>query len=146
VIALMGDFNGLGVAFRHKPVTASRLARAFPDATKGPARAPFRFRALRLSQVFLRNTLRVDRRLCGSERKLDGVRATIEREQPVEDFIVSHTLREVRLKESSRVSSHEFDSGPGDGVYFPTTSPHMTHTTTDWATPGDGGLRTTHYN
>ncbi|APG05721.1 hypothetical protein BJI69_18660 [Luteibacter rhizovicinus DSM 16549] len=56
----------------------------------------------------------------------------------VEDFIVSHTLRDVRLKDSSRASSHEFDSGPGHGVYFPTTSPHMTHTTTDWAAPGNG--------
>ena len=56
----------------------------------------------------------------------------------VEDFIVSHTLREVRLKDSSRPNSHDFDSGPGDGVYFPTTSPHMTRSTTDWVTPGDG--------
>lgn len=56
----------------------------------------------------------------------------------VEDFIVSHTLRDVRLKESSRASSHEFDSGPGDGVYFPTTAPHMTRSDTAWTTPGDG--------
>jgi len=56
----------------------------------------------------------------------------------VEDFIVSHTLRDVRLKASSRASSHEFDSGPGDGVYFPTTAPHMTRSDTAWTTPGDG--------
>ncbi|HEY4292610.1 JmjC domain-containing protein [Luteibacter sp.] len=56
----------------------------------------------------------------------------------VEDFIVSHTLREVRLKDSSRPNSYDFDSGPGDGVYFPTTSPHMTRSDAGWVMPGDG--------
>lgn len=56
----------------------------------------------------------------------------------VEDFIVSHTLREVRLRDGATLTSHDFDSGPGDGVYFPSTSPHMTRTDTAWARPGDG--------
>ncbi|UPG92439.1 JmjC domain-containing protein [Luteibacter aegosomatissinici] len=56
----------------------------------------------------------------------------------VEDFIVSHTLRDVRLKDSARATSHDFDSGPGDGVYFPTTAPHMTRSDTDWVHGDDG--------
>jgi hypothetical protein len=56
----------------------------------------------------------------------------------VEDFIVNHSLKKVRMTEAARSSGHVFDSGPGDGVYFPTTSPHMTRSDDGWATPGDG--------
>ena len=56
----------------------------------------------------------------------------------VEDFIVNHTLKKVKLTDASRHSAHEFDSGPGDGVYFPSTSPHATRTDNSWVTPGDG--------
>jgi len=56
----------------------------------------------------------------------------------VEDFIVAHSLRDVRFKEEFRARSQEFDVGPGDGVYFPSTSPHMTRSEPDWAVPGDG--------
>jgi len=28
--------------------------------------------------------------------------------------------------------------GPGDGMYWPTTSPHMTRSDRSWARPGDG--------
>jgi hypothetical protein len=56
----------------------------------------------------------------------------------VDQFIVSGTLEHVRLKDGFRERSHEFDVQPGDGVYFPSTSPHMTRTTTDWVRPGDG--------
>ena len=56
----------------------------------------------------------------------------------VDSFIVSGTLEHVRLQEGFRERSHECDVGPGDGVYFPATSPHMTRTTTDWVRPGDG--------
>lgn len=56
----------------------------------------------------------------------------------VEDFIVSHTLRDVRLRDGVAETSYDFDSGPGDGVYFPSTSPHMTRTYDTWAKPGDG--------
>jgi hypothetical protein len=34
--------------------------------------------------------------------------------------------------------AHEFRVGPGDGVYFPSTSPHMTRCEPGWAKPGDG--------
>jgi len=41
-------------------------------------------------------------------------------------------------EESARERASTFECGPGDGVYFPSTSPHMTHTESSWATPGDG--------
>jgi hypothetical protein len=55
----------------------------------------------------------------------------------VEDFIVAHSLRRVRLKDEYRARSHEFDVRAGDGVYFPSTSPHMTRSDPEWASPGD---------
>jgi len=56
----------------------------------------------------------------------------------VEDFIVARSLRDVRFKEQFRSRSEEFDVGPGDGVYFPSTSPHMTRSDRSWVLPGDG--------
>jgi mannose-6-phosphate isomerase-like protein (cupin superfamily) len=56
----------------------------------------------------------------------------------VEDFIVYAGLEEVCLKPGFCERSHEFDVGPGDGVYFPSTSPHMTRTDSSWVRPGDG--------
>jgi len=56
----------------------------------------------------------------------------------VDHFIVSGALDEVKLRDGFRERSHEFDVGPGDGVYFPSTSPHMTRTTSDWVKSGDG--------
>mgnify|MGYP003583380133 CR=1 FL=1 len=54
----------------------------------------------------------------------------------VENFIAGGD--QTPFKESFRARSHDFDVGPGDGVYFPSTSPHMTRTDTSWAKPGDG--------
>jgi hypothetical protein len=53
-------------------------------------------------------------------------------------FIVYANLDPVKLREGFRERSHEFDVGPGDGVYFPCTSPHMTRSEVDWVRPGDG--------
>lgn len=55
----------------------------------------------------------------------------------VELFIGDGTLKNVRLTEAARGRAREFDCGPGDGVYFPSTSPHMTHTDTAWVTAED---------
>jgi hypothetical protein len=55
-----------------------------------------------------------------------------------ETFIVNASLDNVRLKDGFRERSHEFDVGPGDGVYFPSTSPHMTRSEPGWTQPGDG--------
>ena len=55
-----------------------------------------------------------------------------------DDFILYGGLEEVRLKDGVVQRSHEFDVGPGEGAYFPSTSPHMTRTETSWVKPGDG--------
>lgn len=56
----------------------------------------------------------------------------------VEQFIQTGSLDNVHLTDAARARAFTFDCGPGDGVYFPSTSPHMTHTETSWVTPGDG--------
>ncbi|MFC5605647.1 hypothetical protein [Variovorax soli] len=54
----------------------------------------------------------------------------------VEGFIAGGV--QTPYQESFRARSSEFNTGPGDGVYFPSTSPHMTRTDTSWVKPGDG--------
>lgn len=49
----------------------------------------------------------------------------------VETFIAYRSLENVRLKDEFRSRSVEFCCRPGDGVYFPSTTPHMTHATPD---------------
>ena len=56
----------------------------------------------------------------------------------VEDFVLFNSLELVRLKETVRARSQEFHTAPGDGVYFPSTSPHMTRCDPAWVKPGDG--------
>ena len=56
----------------------------------------------------------------------------------VENFIVYRSLDEVTLKDNALAKSHNFDCGPGEGVYFPSTTPHMTRSDTSWSRPGDG--------
>jgi hypothetical protein len=58
--------------------------------------------------------------------------------EAIEDFIVNRSLDNVRLQEQFIDRGCEFNVGPGDGVYFPSTSPHMTRTTEEWVTPGAG--------
>ena len=58
--------------------------------------------------------------------------------QAVEEFIVNRNLDNVRLKKQYVDRGCEFNVGPGDGVYFPSTSPHMTRTTEEWVSPGAG--------
>lgn len=55
-----------------------------------------------------------------------------------EDFVVYGGLDGVRFEPGFVARSHEFDVGPGEGVYFPSTSPHMTRSDTGWVRPGDG--------
>lgn len=56
----------------------------------------------------------------------------------VEEFIVEHNLRHVRLDDAVAARGTEYGVGPGDGLYFPSTTPHMTRSDRDWCTPGDG--------
>lgn len=56
----------------------------------------------------------------------------------VEQFITNRGLDGVCLNDELIGRGREFDVGPGDGVYFPATSPHMTRTTEEWVKPSDG--------
>ena len=67
-----------------------------------------------------------------SGRKIMTVFDRLDREivpaRLVEEFIVHGSLEQVRLQEELRERGHCFEVGPGDGVYFPSTTPHMTET------------------
>ena len=54
-----------------------------------------------------------------------------------EAFIVNADLDNVRLKPGHEARSRRFDVGPGDGVYFPSTAPHMTLSDRCWVRPCD---------
>jgi len=56
----------------------------------------------------------------------------------VEEFVLYGSLERIRLRDGFQARSHELHTGPGDGIYFPSTSPHMTRSDTDWVSPGDG--------
>ncbi len=56
----------------------------------------------------------------------------------VERFIVFGGLENVCLKDEMLARSAEFDCGPGEGVYFPSTTPHMTRSDASWTQPGNG--------
>ena len=58
--------------------------------------------------------------------------------EAVENFLLTGSLKDVKLIDAYRARGHEFDSGAGDGVFFPSTSPHMTRSEVHWARPGDG--------
>ncbi len=58
--------------------------------------------------------------------------------QAVEQFIMSGNLEKVVLKDGMMSQSVEFNCGPGEGVYFPSTTPHMTQTEASWVRPGNG--------
>jgi len=44
----------------------------------------------------------------------------------VEDFILRGQLGGVQLRDEHMARAQRFECGPGDGVYFPSTTPHMT--------------------
>jgi hypothetical protein len=55
----------------------------------------------------------------------------------VDSFIQYGDLSGVRLTDAARSRAQVFDCRPGDGVYFPSTSPHMSHTEPSWVTTQD---------
>jgi hypothetical protein len=57
--------------------------------------------------------------------------------EAVEDFIVTQSLGKVHFNEAFLSRGLEFDAQPGDAVYFPSTSPHMTRSEVGRAAPGD---------
>ncbi|GAA0839837.1 hypothetical protein GCM10009113_03940 [Marinobacter szutsaonensis] len=52
----------------------------------------------------------------------------------VENFIIDKSLHDVNLKDEFKAARYEWDLGPGEGVYFPSTSPHATRTDDSWVT------------
>ncbi len=56
----------------------------------------------------------------------------------VERFILSGNLDQVRLRPELLARGQRFLCGPGDGVYFPSTTPHMTESRPEW--PGSDKL------
>lgn len=59
-------------------------------------------------------------------------------EKVIEDFITNRNLDEVVLNDEIAAKAQIFACAPGDGVYFPCTTPHMTQTNTEWVEPGNG--------
>jgi hypothetical protein len=57
--------------------------------------------------------------------------------EAVERFIVNRSLDHVKLDEATRSLALERDFAPGDGVYFPSTSPHTAATEASWVKPGN---------
>lgn len=55
----------------------------------------------------------------------------------VEKFIVYRSLDNVKLKDEFRKRGYEFRCKPGDGMYFPSTTPHMTHSEPNPVETGD---------
>jgi hypothetical protein len=55
----------------------------------------------------------------------------------VDSFIQYGDLSGVSLSDGARSRAHVFDCRAGDGVYFPSTSPHMSHTEPSWVTAQD---------
>ena len=62
---------------------------------------------------------------------------TIVPAEAVEDFIVTQSLQKVRFNEAFLPRGLEFDAQPGDAIYFPSTSPHMTRSRPDPTAAGD---------
>lgn len=58
-------------------------------------------------------------------------------EDAVERFIVHGDLSDVMYADAVRARSFEMETGPGEGVYMPSTSAHMTESATHWVQPGD---------
>lgn len=55
----------------------------------------------------------------------------------VENFLVHGGLDAPPPNAATIARGKVFDCGPGDGVYFPSTSPHATRSDPDWTRPGD---------
>lgn len=56
----------------------------------------------------------------------------------VEEFLCWKTEGKVSYTDALRAKVVEIELGPGDGVYWPATTPHLTHTESHWVTPDDG--------
>jgi hypothetical protein len=55
-----------------------------------------------------------------------------------EQFLCWKTEGIIKYRDGLEKKVIELELGPGDGVYWPATTPHLTHTESHWVTPGDG--------
>jgi hypothetical protein len=55
-----------------------------------------------------------------------------------EQFLCWKTEGIIKYRDSLQAKVIELELAPGDGVYWPATTPHLTHTESHWVTPGDG--------
>jgi hypothetical protein len=55
-----------------------------------------------------------------------------------EEFLCWKTEGIIQYHEAVQSKVIEMELGPGDGVYWPATTPHLTHTEGHWVTPDDG--------
>jgi Cupin superfamily protein len=55
-----------------------------------------------------------------------------------EQFLCWKTEGLIKYRDELQKKAIEIELGPGDGVYWPATTPHLTHTESHWVTPGDG--------
>ena len=58
--------------------------------------------------------------------------------QLAEQFLCWKTEGIIKYRDEIQKKVIELELGPGDGVYWPATTPHLTHTESHWVTPGDG--------
>lgn len=58
-------------------------------------------------------------------------------EEAVERFIVHGDLSDVMFMDAVRPRCLDVETAPGEGVYMPSTSAHMTESGTHWVQPGD---------
>lgn len=56
--------------------------------------------------------------------------------ESVDRFIVDRCLDEVKLDDNKLAQAKHFDMREGHGVYFPSTTPHMTETEAGWSDEG----------
>ncbi len=56
----------------------------------------------------------------------------------VEEFLCSKVEGKIKFREALKAKVVEIELGPGDGVYWPATTPHLTHTEGHWVTRDNG--------
>ncbi len=52
-----------------------------------------------------------------------------------EEFLCTKTEGKIAYRDSIQTKAVEVELGPGEGVYWPATTPHLTYTEGHWATP-----------
>ncbi len=55
-----------------------------------------------------------------------------------EQFLCMKTEGIVKYRDAIQAKVVEIELSPGEGVYWPATTPHLTHTEGHWVTPGNG--------